>query len=54
MRKIITRFVYPPIPDRRYDWAAYYDGKEEDGPYGRGETEQQAIDDLLEQTEDDK
>ena len=26
--KIITRHVYPPIPDRRWDWCAYHDGEE--------------------------
>jgi hypothetical protein len=44
--KIITRLVYPPIPDRRFDWCAFYDGEEERGNYGWGRTEQEAIDDL--------
>lgn len=47
--KIVTDFVYPPIPDRRFDWSAIddntYDG--EGCPIGRGATEQEAIDDLL-------
>lgn len=47
--KIVTEFVYPPIPDRRFDWSAIddntYDG--EGCPIGRGATEQEAIDDLL-------
>lgn len=48
-RKIVTSFVYPPIPIRSNDWVAYYDGDDgEDGaPRGWGETEQAAIDDLL-------
>lgn len=46
-RKIITVHVYPPIPFRGADWCAYFDGDEE-GPRGFGETEQQAINDLLE------
>ena len=32
--KIITEFVYPPIPIRRWDWLAHYDGDEETGPFG--------------------
>ena len=42
--KIITRNVYPPIPDRRYDWTAYRDGEEEHA--GWGATEAEAIADL--------
>lgn len=45
--KIITSFVYPPIPMRQFDWQAYFDGEEELGGYGSGKTEQEAIDDLL-------
>ena len=44
-RKVITRYVYPPIPDRRFDWCAHYDGDEE-GPTGWGRTEEEAIEDL--------
>lgn len=44
--KIITDFIYPPIPDRRFDWLAFYDGYEEDGNYGYGTTELEAIRDL--------
>lgn len=51
---IRTTFEYPPIPDRRFDWSAVdddiYDGAENSNcPIGRGETEIEAIDDLLEQ-----
>lgn len=50
-RKIITTFVYPPIPVRCCDWQAHFDGDEpnDDGQMlvGRGATEQEAIDDLL-------
>lgn len=52
--RIVTEHVYPPIPDRRFDWLAYRDGAEppdSDGvggsPFGYGPTEQAAIDDLL-------
>ena len=44
--KIITSFLYPPIPVRSFDWLAYYDGREEAGEYGYGETEEAAIKDL--------
>lgn len=37
MRKIVTTHVYPPIPDRRWDWCAYYDGEEETGNVGWGQ-----------------
>ncbi len=52
--KIVTEFVYPPIPIRSFDWLAIdddtYDGLT--GPMGWGTTEQAAIDDLLEQLEE--
>lgn len=53
--RIRTEFVYPPIPSRAFDWCAVddntYDG---DGhsPIGYGPTEQDAIDDLIEQLEE--
>lgn len=43
---MITSFVYPPIPIRQFDWCAYLDGTEEEGPYGWGKTEAEAILDL--------
>lgn len=51
-RKINTSYVYPPIPDRRFDWCATfddYDGAPDAGfqPVGYGHTEQDAIHDLL-------
>lgn len=46
--KIKTHFDYPPIPIRSMDWSACFDGEEEDGPYGRGATEEAAVFDLLE------
>lgn len=45
--KIITSFIYPPIPVRTNDWVAYRDGTEESGRYGYGLTEADAIADLL-------
>lgn len=51
---IHTSFDYPPVPWRGDDWHAItdnYDGAPDAGwqPVGRGATEQEAIDDLLEQ-----
>ena len=52
--KIVTEYVYPPIPDRRFDWSAIdddtYDGP--GCPVGTGPTEAAAIADLLEQIKD--
>ncbi|CAB4187955.1 hypothetical protein UFOVP1169_33 [uncultured Caudovirales phage] len=45
--KIITSFIYPPIPIRKFDWCAYRDGTEESERYGYGVTEDDAIADLL-------
>jgi hypothetical protein len=55
--KIVTEFVYPPIPIRQFDWSAIdgdtYDGAEDSRcPIGYGATEQAAIDDLLDQMND--
>lgn len=48
--RIVTSHVYPPIPFRGADWAAWYDGDEpnDDGQMavGRGATEEAAIADL--------
>jgi len=56
---IVTHFVNPPIPDRRFDWSAVdadtYDGADDAGPCrvsGSGPTERAAVADLLEQMED--
>jgi hypothetical protein len=46
--RIKTEHVYPPIPVRSCDWAAWYDGYEEGGPTGSGATEAEAIRDLIE------
>lgn len=50
---IRTTFIYPPIPDRSYDWCAVdddtYDGAPDSGNrhhVGYGATEQEAVDDL--------
>lgn len=60
---IITTFVYPPIPIRSFDWCATLDGydpgePDEDGTYrggdpiGYGETEADAIAELVDMLED--
>lgn len=46
--KIKTSHVHPPIPVRHFDWLAFIDGQEEEGPYGWGATESEAIADLQE------
>lgn len=53
-RKIVTSFVYPPIPVRDFDWCAYYDGEEEAGHYGYGRTEAEAIQDFIENYQDEE
>ena len=61
-----TEFVYPPIPCRSMDWQAIdddtydasYEGEDESGsvwkcsPSGSGETEVEAINNLIDQLED--
>jgi hypothetical protein len=44
--KIITRWIHPPIPDRRFDYCAFHEGREESGHYGWGRTEAEALADL--------
>ena len=51
MKKIITSYDCPPVPVRDYDWSAVREGYEEGNCIGYGMTEQEAIDDLLEQEE---
>ena len=48
--QIRTEYIYPPIPIRSFDWCAYDDDLGADcSPVGYGATEQEAIDDLMEQ-----
>ena len=57
-RKIITTFVYPPIPVRSFDWQAHYEDDEPDDSghmkTGEGATEAEAIADLVENDEDEE
>lgn len=47
MPPIVTTHTFPPIPDRRWDWCAFREGHEEDLIQGWGETEAEAIADLV-------
>jgi hypothetical protein len=51
---IVTSYVKPPIPTFRFDWCAYFDGEEEEQFCGYGETEQAAINELLQMEEDER
>jgi len=44
--KVVTSFINAPIPNRGFDWRAYYEGQEESGNYGYGATEEEAVRDL--------
>lgn len=46
-QKIHTNFDYPPIPDRQFDWSAVTDNYDEGHPVGFGQTEEEAIADLM-------
>lgn len=50
--KLDTEYWAKPIPDRRLDWYATEDSYEPGMPVGTGRTEEEAIQDLLEQLED--
>jgi len=44
--KIMTTHVKPPVPSRSWDYCAYFDGEEENGPVGWGRDIAEAIEDL--------
>ena len=50
--KIKTEFIAPAVPGSMFDWTAWIDGEEEDGPSGYGVTEDAAIQDLRDQLDD--
>lgn len=52
--KIKTFNPRPPIPERSFDWVAYYDDDANAGLWGYGSTEQVAIDDLVMLTAENK
>lgn len=49
--RILTHFVYPPIPVRTFDWSAVTEDYEPGAPIGYGKTEAEAIEDLQAQIE---
>lgn len=51
MKDVITKFVYPPIPIRCFDWSATLGDYEPGNIVGYGETEAEAIADLYDQLE---
>jgi hypothetical protein len=51
MQPIVT-YVHPPIPLRSFDYCACFN--EEEGLYGWGRTKEEAIDDLLQLTKEDR
>ena len=51
-RKVVISLVYPPIPIRNKDWQACFEGNEEFGPFGWGETADEAFKDLIGQLEE--
>lgn len=53
LSNIITEYWPKPIPIRNYDWQAWVDGREESGQVGQGATEDAAVEDLLEQIDEE-
>ena len=51
--KIVTTFVYPPIPIRDFDWCAHDDNYEPGCLIGWGKTEEEAIADFKSLVEDE-
>lgn len=49
--KILTKHVYPPIPIRSFDWLACDDDRE-NGPQGWGATKEEALQDLIDWSDD--
>lgn len=48
--KIVTSYIFPPIPVRSHDWCAYDEDEMHDGegPTGYGATEAAALKDFIE------
>ena len=46
---LVVDFIYPPIPNRNFDWCVYVDGEEEAQEYGYGATREAAVADFFEQ-----
>lgn len=44
---IHIEFLYPPIPNRNFDYCAYLEGHEESGNYGYGISPEIAVAELI-------
>ena len=53
-QKIITVYFSSPIPIRSFDWQAVREGYQEGDFIGEGETERQAINNLLDKEKDNE
>lgn len=53
MKNIVTEYVHPPIPIRAYDWSATYDDYQPGDIIGWGFTKAEAIQNLIEETNDE-
>jgi hypothetical protein len=49
---IVIKYDPKPIPNREFDWSATPENYEPGSPVGFGRTEQEAVDDLLDQLEE--
>ncbi len=45
--EIVAVHINPPIPIRKFDWMAHFDGGDEEGPRGFGATIQEAVENLI-------
>jgi hypothetical protein len=48
-RIVVTKYDPPPIPIRNHDWTATFEDYDLGDPTGTGATEQDAVNDLIEQ-----
>lgn len=51
-RKIILERIFPPIPSRKWDWSAVFDGYEPGDPIGWGSSPEEATAELLDRLEE--
>ena len=51
--EIVTAKIDPPVPTNAYDWEATFKDYDEGDPIGRGPTEIDAVEDLIEQCDKD-
>ncbi len=50
--RIVTNYWAKPIPMRQFDWEATFDGYDMGDPVGYGTTEEEAINDLIQQVDE--